>query len=236
MQSFGHAMSHLKVKSILQLLFRIKKKLLFMKHNDLQGHNYWENRVKKYGKRSVLNIGHSEEDFDVTTQKQKDILFPLLNQELRGDEALILDYGCGNGRFTLELANFICGRAIGVDPIKALLDMAPKGQNVKYVLTHEGEIPLHSETVDIVWVCLVMGGITDEQLLKRTINEIRRVLKSDGLLFLSENTSEVPNTHYWKYIPVEVYKELFYFADLRHISDYYDLNERISIMSGRKYV
>jgi SAM-dependent methyltransferase len=225
-----------KITSILQLLFQKNRELTLRKPNDLHGLHYWEDRVQKYGKRSVLNTGHSEEEFDSVTQMQKDILFPLLKKELKGDEKLILDFGCGPGRFTFELADMISGKAIGADPIEALLAMAPKGQNVEYALIRNGEIPLQSESADVVWICLVMGGITDEQLLQTTINEIGRVLKRNGLLFLVENTSEAPDAPYWKYRTVGAYQNLFNFVDLRHLSEYYDLNERISVMSGRKHV
>jgi len=63
----------------------------------------------------------------------------------------------GPGRFTVDLASLIKGKAIGVDPIKHLLDLAPRNQDVEYRLMSETAIPLEADSIDIVWICLVLG-------------------------------------------------------------------------------
>jgi len=100
----------------------------------------------------------------------------------------------------------------------------------------EGVIPVEDESMDVVWICLVLGGIIDDSVLRFTIDEINRVLKKDGLVFLVENTSEKKDGDYWKFRSVQTYQKLFSFVELRHLSDYFDLGERISIMTGRKHV
>lgn len=199
------------------------------------GIEYWEQRAKKFGLRSVLGMGHSEEEIEAVTRRQKDEIFPVLKQQLKGNEKLILDFGCGTGRFTSDLATLIQGRAIGVDPIKHLIDLAPKNENVDYILIQAGTIPVKTASIDIIWICLVLGGITDETALYNTINEIDRVLK-EGLVFLVENTTEKKDGYYWKFRSVRAYQTLFKFVELKHISDYFDLGERISIMTGRRCV
>ena len=195
---------------------------------------YWEERAEQYGKRAVLNIGHSEAEIQAVTQMQKDVIFPILRQKLRGDEKIILDFGCGPGRFTGDLANIIHGRAIGVDPIQCFLEMAPKNDNIEYRLMKGNNIPIDDASVDIVWICLVLGGIVDANALQSILLEIKRVLKDGGLIFLIENTSKIKDGRYWKYRTPEDYEQYFSFANLRYLSDYFDLEERISIMSGRK--
>jgi ubiquinone/menaquinone biosynthesis C-methylase UbiE len=194
---------------------------------------YWENRVRKFGKRSVLNLGHSESDVDNFTRYQKKEIYPFFIDELNGNEELLLDFGCGPGRFTGDLANMIKGRAIGTDIIDNLLAMAPIQDRVEYRLMEECHIPLSDSCVDVVWVCLVLGGIRGD-LLTKTVGEIRRVLKPGGLLFLVENTSEKTDVDHWAYRQMGQYAEICSFVTLTHLHDYYDLGERISLMAGRK--
>ena len=205
----------------------------FASESKLPGLAYWEERVKVYGRRSVLNIGHSDAEMEAVTQRQEQEIFPYLLRALWGDERIVLDLGCGPGRFTGALASMINGRAIGLDPIATLLDMAPKAENVEYRVMREGEIPLPDEYVDVVWICLVLGGLKSD-LLNETLAEIDRVLKRKGLLVLIENTSEKKDGEYWFFRKTEDYKRIFWFVRLEHLHDYIDLGERISVLMGRK--
>jgi hypothetical protein len=80
-----------------------------------------------------------------------------------------------------------------------------------------------------------MGGIGKKAFVK-TVEEIKRVLKNNGLLFLIENTSEKESSEHWSCMGLREFQEIFYFVKLNHLNDYYDLGERISVMSGRKIV
>ena len=195
----------------------------------------WKKRAKQYGARAVLNIGHSIKQIDAVTEMQKEEIFPFLKQLLTGHEKTVLDFGCGPGRFTGDLAQIIQGRAVGVDPIQHLLDLAKvkNHTNVEYRLMDEGVIPMENCSFDIIWVCLVLGGIIEENTLRRTVLEMKRVLKKRGLIVLIENTTEKESADYWRFRSVEEYQLIFDFVTLRHLSDYYDLGERVSIMAGR---
>lgn len=190
-------------------------------------------RAENYGRRSVINLRYKEDDFDIVTQNQKDILFPLLKERLRGGEEILLDFGCGPGRFTSDLAHIIAGKAVGVDPVQAFLEMPPKCHQVEYRIMREGSIPLPDESVDVVWVCLVLGGIRGI-ILDRTTAEITRVLKDDGLLFLVENTSKNLKSPNWFYRSCAEYTQMFPSIDLLRIGHYNEIDEEISIMTGRK--
>jgi len=196
----------------------------------------WERRAKQYGTRAVLNIGHTEQEIDAVTAMQKQKIFPFLKHELRQHDKKILDLGCGPGRFTPDLAELIQGNAIGVDPIRRFLDIAPKAGNVEYRLMKGVEIPVPDKTVDIVWISLVLGGIIETHELRLLVSEVNRVLRSGGLIVLIENTAEIKDGEYWKFRSLEYYQSLFQYAELKHCSDYFDLGERISILVGRKYV
>lgn len=197
------------------------------------GINYWKRRAKILGKRAVLNKGHTEEEIDAVTDMQRKEIYPHFLNTLRGDEKLVLDFGCGTGRFTHDLARMIGGAAIGIDPIRNLIKMAPISRDVTYKVMTAGHIPLPDDHVDIVWICLVLGGLEGNVLLK-SINEIDRVLRKGGLLFLIENTAELQRSAHWIFRTFDEYKALFTFCALKHLHDYYDLGERISVMAGRK--
>ncbi|MGA7161819.1 MAG: class I SAM-dependent methyltransferase [Bacteroidota bacterium] len=160
-----------------------------------KGDYYWEHRARKYGKRAVLNIAHSEQEVEEVTQKQKKILYPALRSQLNGKEKIILDFGCGPGRFTSDLAHLIDGKAIGVDPIRRFLNIAPLDDRVEYRHLSGESIPCSDESVDVLWVYLVLRGITKLIDLRGSLQELGRVLQNGRLLFLFEDTSDKPDGH-----------------------------------------
>ena len=195
---------------------------------------WWQQRAQQYGPRAVYHRGHAPDELAEVDRKQKNLLYPILRSRLRGDERVVLDFGCGIGRFTTDLAGIVGGNAIGVDPTRALLDAVPRAENVEVHWIPHGRLPLPDASVDVVWICIVLTCITDPEALQAAIAEIRRVLKEDGLVFLVENTTPRPDLPHVAFRPVEVYRALFNFAPLRHETDYEDLGERISVMTGRK--
>lgn len=195
---------------------------------------WWEERARRRGAASVYNSGHDAEQRARVDAHQKEVLFPVLRDQLRGDERTLVDFGCGPGRFTPDLARLVGGEAIGVDPIEALLDQAPRASGVEYRVMRDGRIPLPDRSVDVVWVCLVLTCITEIRAVRGAAAEIDRVLREDGLLFLVENTEPKKDLRHIAFRSVEAYRELFPTVALRHERDYQDRGERISVVSGRK--
>lgn len=196
-------------------------------------HAYWNARAKKYGRRAVLNISHGEEEYERITELQKKLLFPMLSSMLTGQEKTILDFGCGPGRFTDNLAAIINGHAVGVDISYDLIRLAPISPNVTYRLIPYGKLPDKDFFFDIIWICLVLGGIPDSKIL-HTVSSILNSLNKGGLLFLIENTSnKLSNTH-WFFRSHNYYKKIFEKINLEVIGTYEDLGEEISILAGRK--
>jgi len=200
---------------------------------DKPGVPYWKRRVKFYGRRAVVNIRYGEDELDGLTEQQKKDLFPYLRKALSGKDKMIVDYGCGNGRFTPDLAGMTSGKAIGLDPVYELLQMAPRNENVDYIHFDGENAPLKDGSADAVWISLTLGAIPDSKLTK-VKNELCRILKKGGLVFLAENTSPKPLSGIWINRSPDFYRSLFDFAAMEYAGEYYDSDERISVMYGRK--
>jgi len=218
------------------MLNRIWNRLLFKlsrskKYSNLT--DYWRDRARRHGKRSVLNMMHKEEEFDSVTEYQKELLFPLLKAELNGSELLVLDFGCGPGRFTQGLSELIGGNVIGVDITPELLEIAPKSPTVSYQTIGTEVLPFPDSTFDVIWSCLVLGGIPDNKI-SQSIAEIGRILKPGGLFFYIENTANVPNSNYWFFRDSDEYRQLAAFCSPKIVHAYDDLGQTITIFSGRK--
>lgn len=216
------------------ILEKIKSKFsFFIDKFTFSSISYWEERARKYGALSVLNLGHSPDEMRRIKDIQIKAIFPLLKKKLTGDEKKLLDFGCGPGRFSGELAKATHCSVIAVDPVQYLLDLAPENDNVQYKLMNNGQIPADNESFDIIWICLVLGGIVNKKQLNGAIKELNRVAKKGCLLLLIENTSDKKDILSWRYRRVQDYIGLFKNFDLVHLDDYYDSEECISIFSGR---
>jgi ubiquinone/menaquinone biosynthesis C-methylase UbiE len=99
----------------------------------------------------------------------------------------ILDIGCGNGYYCIELAKK--GKScVGIDPLKEIsLDIAKtnaKKENVKvkFIQGISEKLPFKDKTFDVVLLMSVLQHVNDQ---KKTLYEIRRVLKDNGFFILS---------------------------------------------------
>lgn len=206
---------------------------LFNSKKHLNLTSYWRDRARRYGKHSVLNMAHREEEFEVITNYQKQLLLPLLKSQLNGSETIGLDFGCGPGRFTSDLAELICGTAIGVDITPELLEIAPQSSSVSYLTIGTDALPFPDSSFDIIWSCLVLGGIPETRILK-TIAEIERVLRPGGLFFYVENVARVNSTSYWFFRNEDTYIQMTAFCQPKVLGLYEDMGQPIAIFSGRK--
>jgi len=193
----------------------------------------WHQRAAVHGRRAVLNLGHKEEQFETVTHDQKAQIFPFFSHLLSGEESVILDFGCGPGRFSGDLADMTNAQVLAIDPIPEFLEMAPPHASVKYEPINDGKIPAATGSIDIIWICLVLGGLRG-RILGQARSELNRVLKRGGLLFLVENTSDRPSPGHYQFRSFASYKALIPFVQLDYFSSYQDLGETISIMAGRR--
>ena len=196
---------------------------------------YWQRRSAQFGRNAVLDLRHSSDTYESVTHRQCEQTFPYLTAALTGKEKIVLDLGCGPGRFTQKLASVTGARAIGVDPIQRFVDIAPRYVNVQYRVMLDGRLPLDSQSVDLVWIHLVLGGVAGAAL-DQLVAEVDRVLKERGLVCLIENTSRLPSPAHWTYRSAQQYQRLFHFVDLVNVNSYQDLGEDITVLIGNRRV
>ena len=122
-------------------------------------------------------------------KKVTDVLRVIKKEKLLRKAMYVLDLGCGNGKYDLEIEKTIGVNILGVDVSRNALKKAKeKGIQTKYVDV-ERKLPFKSGTFDAVLCFEVIEHVFDTDLLA---NEITRVLKKKGLLILT-----TPNLAVW---------------------------------------
>lgn len=106
-----------------------------------------------------------------------------------GPSDVVVDFGCGPGFYTVELARR-AAKTIGVDVSPAMLAKARRAaQNAGLQVTllqSDGErIELPSESVDLVLLTHVFHEIEQKE---RALGEFRRILKQGGRVAILERT------------------------------------------------
>src|SRR6266849_8142142 len=103
---------------------------------------------------------------------------------------VILDLGCGTGRFSEALRARFEAEVIGIDPSKKMLEQArskPSGRSIRYEPGRGESIPFPDNSVDLIFMSMIFHHFDDPTLAAR---ECRRVLRYDGTAFLRAGTRE----------------------------------------------
>jgi ubiquinone/menaquinone biosynthesis C-methylase UbiE len=113
----------------------------------------------------------------------------IYNRLLSLDNKHILELGCGSAEITRNIANTGAGRkitAFEVDEIAHAKNLQITDlPNVKFGLAGAQDIPLEDESVDVVFMFKSLHHVPLEHMDPAML-EIRRVLKPDGLAYISE--------------------------------------------------
>lgn len=116
-----------------------------------------------------------------------DVIFPAFTRhigELAG--TVIVDYGCGDGRYARLLEALGADQVIGVDLSPTMIAAAIAADptsNVRYYAVSDNRLtPLGDRSVDIVVANMVFMMSPSKADLVQSFSEIHRVLKPDGRL------------------------------------------------------
>ena len=147
----------------------------------------WNKRAAKLGRRAVGHIAWNDERFARESEELWGRVEPILRRHILPEDRVLLDFGCGVGRYSSRLAA-LGPTVVGVDQSQAMVSLARDAEPmVRFeVLGDGGRIPLKSKSVDVLWTCTVLQHIPDAELADR-LREIRRVLRPGALVVLFEN-------------------------------------------------
>jgi ubiquinone/menaquinone biosynthesis C-methylase UbiE len=116
----------------------------------------------------------------------------------RAGISLVLDLGCGTGRFSELLATHFGVQVIGIDPSLKMLEQArckPSVGNVAYWQGSAEALPLSDGCADLVFMSMVYHHFTDPTAAAR---ECHRVLRQGGYACMRNSTreSDFPHRHF----------------------------------------
>ena len=110
---------------------------------------------------------------------------------------VVLDYGCGPGRYTLPIAKLVGpeGKVFAVDiqplAIRAIKEKAAResSTNIEAILVDSYNTGIQGLSIDLVLLVDTLHQIGDHDAL---FLEIHRILKQDGILFLDPGPMKMP--------------------------------------------
>jgi ubiquinone/menaquinone biosynthesis C-methylase UbiE len=100
---------------------------------------------------------------------------------------IIVDLGCGTGRFTIPLHNRFKNTVFGIDPSRKMLNKATDTEGIAFIQAYAEQIPLVESAVDMVFCSQVFHHLRDKHA---ALDEIRRILKPDGVFCIRNSTVE----------------------------------------------
>lgn len=150
----------------------------------------------------------------------------LLFSKLPKDSRQVLDIACGTGKSTEPLVREgVKVSGVDIDPLmieEAKKQAALKSLDIRYAVAEAEKLPFEDSYFDAITVGTAFHWFVNE----RAMDEIKRVLKDDGLLFVfwTLTTKDVPEEDS---IPSEVFKSFNWekvpskLRDLEYISNFF---------------
>jgi len=108
--------------------------------------------------------------------------------------SLLLDIGCGSGAFSEKLGSVF--KVVGIDISEEMIGVAKQNthKNIEYIVADTEKLPFENDSFDIVFVAGTLHHCVS--ILSKVINEISRVTKSGGKIFIMEPHSRNPENFY----------------------------------------
>jgi len=122
----------------------------------------------------------------------------------RAEVSLIIDLGCGTGRFSELLATHFRVQVTGIDPSLKMLDQArrkPAIGNVVYCQGLAEAVPFRDGCADLVFMSMVYHHLGNPAAATR---ECHRVLRDGGYVCIRNGTreSDFPHRHFFALQPL----------------------------------
>lgn len=167
------------------------------------------------------SFGNASQTYDNVAELQRnvgrDLLQAFLPENLTGN---IIDLGCGTGFLTQELLPH-CETLVALDLALSMLQTTREKlrNSVNYVCADAEQLPFSTESINAVFSNLALQWC---QPIDEALNELRRVLKTNGTLvfsiFGSKTLHELKTA--WKNVD-----------DFSHVNDFYTMSELQSALT-----
>jgi len=141
---------------------------------------YWNNRAASQGPSYVGPAGRED-----LAELQEEAFRGYLEEALGfGYWDVLLDFGCGSGRFAELLAQY-CGGYFGADiSVFGIAQAREANPALAYEWLDRDSIPLGDDSVDIAIVVTVFQHIVSDEDFELWTSELRRVLRPDAPVFV----------------------------------------------------
>ena len=103
---------------------------------------------------------------------------------VKDKKSKILDIGCGFGYFLKFLFKKNYKNIIGIDPDKNLLKAIPK--KIKTYSYYGNKTKFKNNSFDVIFIYMVLHHLQNDKEYYEIVNEIHRILKPNGLVFITE--------------------------------------------------
>lgn len=131
------------------------------------------------------NFGHMGVEYSAARRGYPNEVFEYVKYLSKEKNSKILDLGCGTGISTRQLKGYFSD-VTGADKDQLMIDQALRqSADIPYIVTNADDLPFKSRQFDIVTAFTAFHWFNDEKSLK----EIKRVLKHEGLLFVALKTN-----------------------------------------------
>ncbi|HKT61226.1 MAG TPA: class I SAM-dependent methyltransferase [Gemmatimonadales bacterium] len=124
----------------------------------------------------------------------------------------VLDLGCGTGWDLLELRTLGVGsaRTVGLDLLAPRLRTARQLlPDAALVRAHGGRLPFSSDQFDLILAFTVFSSILDEEQRRTVAGELRRVIRSGGVLMWYDLRVDNPRNSDVRAVPSRALADLF---------------------------
>lgn len=102
---------------------------------------------------------------------------------------VLLDLGAGTGAFSGAFAAWFHARVVAVEPSAAMRARIPQSEAIEVIAGDASAIPLADDSVDAVWLSLVLHHLPDLEAVAR---EVRRVLRAGGPVLIRQGFPDRP--------------------------------------------
>ncbi len=142
------------------------------------------------GKHFIMKTLLTQQDYWDKVAEKKELTTPLQIGVFKKHipvKARILDVGCGYGRTLHELSSSGYTLLTGVDISEKMIARGRRQHPQLNLKKYEGtRLPFADDSFDVVLLLAVLTCIIEDAVQERLLDEVRRVLKKDGVIYIND--------------------------------------------------